>query len=72
MIKSVFDIGGLLMSKKGEKKNPIQKTHAFDFVIFFKQKIIKFFEQKKNTKRISNNRKYIIHRLPKKDRLHFL
>ena len=66
MIKSVFDIGGLLMSKKGEKKNPIQKTHAFDFVIFFyKQKIIKFFEQKKKTKRISNNRKYIIHRLPK-------
>ena len=67
MIKSVFDIGGLLMSKKGEKKNPIQKTHAFDFVIFFyKQKIIKFFDQKKKTKRISNNRKYIIHRLPRK------
>ena len=47
MIKSVFDIGGLLMSNRGEKKNPIQKTHAFDLVIFFKQKIIKFFDQKK-------------------------
>ena len=38
MIKSVFDIGGLLMSKKGEKKNSIQKTHAFDFVIFLQTK----------------------------------
>ena len=36
MIKSVFDIVAVV-PKKGEKKNPIQKTHAFDFVIFFKQ-----------------------------------
>ena len=53
------------MSKKGEKKNPIQKTHAFDFVVFFQTKN-KNSLIKKKTKRISNNRKYIIHRLPRK------
>ena len=50
MIKSVFDIGGLFLPKKGEKKNPIQKTHAFDFVIFFQTKNKNSLNKKKKQK----------------------
>ena len=53
------------MSKKGEKRTPYKKHMRSTLSFFFKQKISKFFDQKK-TKRISNNRKYIIHRLPRK------
>ena len=50
MIKSVFDIGGLLMSKTGEKRTPYKKHMRSTLSFFFKQKVIKFFGQKKKKK----------------------
>ena len=52
------------MPKKEEKRTPYKK-HMRSTLSFFTNKKKNFFDQKKKTKRISNNRKYIIHRLPR-------